>query len=201
MRIEELEKRAAVKRRTVRHYIDIGLLPRPPNHAWKTEYTEEHLFRLRAIRILRLEHGMSPSEVRKALKRMPRAELEALVRMPSATPSPSAPPALGVAPTPAASPAATTLAPSSLPVRPPGAPIEAPSADGEAWQRFVLLDGLELSVRADASPVVKRLAAEVRAQFSAPRAPMPPPSAAIEAPRAQSSGGGATPKRKLSAPR
>jgi DNA-binding transcriptional MerR regulator len=108
VRIDELERRARVKRRTIRHYFDVGLLERPTNHGWKTEYSDEHLLRLTAIRVMRFERGMSAHDVRAALARMKKAELEALVGRPAPAP-----------PAQAAKPAAA--APVEAPVDPKGA--------------------------------------------------------------------------------
>ena len=50
--IEELADRAGVSRRTVRYYVQRGLLPAPPFKGPDTVYGEEHLVRLKAIRVL-----------------------------------------------------------------------------------------------------------------------------------------------------
>jgi Ca-activated chloride channel family protein len=52
VKIEDLAKRAGVSARTVRYYVQRGLLPAPAFHGRDTAYHEEHLFRLRAIRKL-----------------------------------------------------------------------------------------------------------------------------------------------------
>ncbi|HVY49805.1 MAG TPA: hypothetical protein VHB21_28115 [Minicystis sp.] len=50
---------------------------------------------------------------------------------------------------------------------PSPSPAEAAALDGEAWSRVPLLPGLELHLSANASAVVKKLAAEVAATFRA----------------------------------
>jgi hypothetical protein len=56
-----------------------------------------------------------------------------------------------------------------LAVTPPPPP-PAPSYPATAWSRIALLPGLELSVRADAAEVVRRIAADIYAHYGAPHA-------------------------------
>lgn len=51
-KLEEVAKAAGVSPRTVRYYIQRGLLPQPSFRGPDTAYGEEHLVRLRAIRRL-----------------------------------------------------------------------------------------------------------------------------------------------------
>ncbi len=51
-KLEELAERAGVSARTVRYYVQRGLLPAPEFHGRDTTYNEAHLLRLRAIRKL-----------------------------------------------------------------------------------------------------------------------------------------------------
>jgi hypothetical protein len=50
---------------------------------------------------------------------------------------------------------------------PPPAPAAPPTLDGvmERWERAALVPGLELMVRADAGPLVQRLAREIVAAY------------------------------------
>ena len=50
--INELAKRAGVSVRTIRFYIDEGLLPAPTNRGRYSTYTDEYLDRLELIRML-----------------------------------------------------------------------------------------------------------------------------------------------------
>lgn len=52
LKLEELARRAGVSPRTVRYYIQRGLLPAPEFKGADTSYTEAHLLGLRAIRKL-----------------------------------------------------------------------------------------------------------------------------------------------------
>jgi len=51
-KLEDLARAADVSPRTVRYYVQRGLLPAPSFRGRDTAYTEEHLARLRAIRKL-----------------------------------------------------------------------------------------------------------------------------------------------------
>jgi DNA-binding transcriptional MerR regulator len=55
-KLSELAERAGVSPRTVRYYVQRGLLPPPVFKGRDTAYGEEHLARLRAIRALQDEH-------------------------------------------------------------------------------------------------------------------------------------------------
>jgi DNA-binding transcriptional MerR regulator len=68
--IGELAERAGVTRRTVRYYVEIGLLP-PPRGAGKTAvYGEEHLERLELIKTLQ-GYRLSLDEIRDRLAGKP----------------------------------------------------------------------------------------------------------------------------------
>ncbi len=51
-KLEDLASAAAVSPRTVRYYVQRGLLPAPAFRGRDTAYTDDHLLRLRAIRKL-----------------------------------------------------------------------------------------------------------------------------------------------------
>jgi DNA-binding transcriptional MerR regulator len=55
-KLEELAKAAGVSARTVRYYVQRGLLPAPVFRAKDTAYDDSHLVRLRAIRKLQDAH-------------------------------------------------------------------------------------------------------------------------------------------------
>jgi DNA-binding transcriptional MerR regulator len=55
-KLDELAERAGVSPRTVRYYVQRGLLPAPEFKGPDTAYGEEHLHRLRAIRVLQERH-------------------------------------------------------------------------------------------------------------------------------------------------
>lgn len=56
MKLDELAERAGVSPRTVRYYVQRGLLPAPEFRGPDTAYGVEHLQRLRAIRALQERH-------------------------------------------------------------------------------------------------------------------------------------------------
>lgn len=55
-KLDELAERAGVSARTVRYYVQRGLLPAPEFRGPDTAYTDEHLARLRAVRALQERH-------------------------------------------------------------------------------------------------------------------------------------------------
>ncbi|MBA2362900.1 MAG: MerR family transcriptional regulator [Chloroflexia bacterium] len=78
MGISELAERAGVSLRTVRYYVSEGLLPPPGGSRANPIYSYEHLLRLRAIRLLKVQY-LPLTEVRNRLEGMSLAELEQLV--------------------------------------------------------------------------------------------------------------------------
>jgi DNA-binding transcriptional MerR regulator len=80
--LAQLADRAGVSQRTVRYYIQQGLLPSPEARGPGAHYTGEHLDRLRLIRRLQREHlplaeirnrleELGPREIRMMLERTP----------------------------------------------------------------------------------------------------------------------------------
>jgi DNA-binding transcriptional MerR regulator len=65
--LTELADRAGVSPRTVRYYIQQGLLPSPDSRGPGTRYEREHLDRLRLIRLLQHEH-LPLAEIRRRLE-------------------------------------------------------------------------------------------------------------------------------------
>jgi DNA-binding transcriptional MerR regulator len=82
-KLDELAAAAGVSARTVRYYVQRGLLPAPAFRGRDTVYDEEHLLRLRAIR--RMQDQYLPLDAIQAeLARLGSAELEQAGRAPSA---------------------------------------------------------------------------------------------------------------------
>ena len=131
--LSEIIARAGITLRTARHYLSTGVVPRPRARGRGTVYTDEHLWRILAVRKLRLE-GEGLDAIKARLATMPLDAVRALVEPPTATVAPS-----------------TTLSDISL----------------ERWERATLLPGLELLVRADAGPLVARIAREIVANYRA----------------------------------
>ena len=65
--LSALADRAGVSTRTVRYYIQQGLLPKPDARGPGAHYTEEHLDRLLLIKRLQKEH-LPLAEIRKAIE-------------------------------------------------------------------------------------------------------------------------------------
>jgi DNA-binding transcriptional MerR regulator len=79
--IDELAKRVGVSRRTVRFYVQQGLLPAPYGVGRGKHYGPEHLARLRAVKALQ-QQGRSLDEVRRELSGGGEAEASALAMAP-----------------------------------------------------------------------------------------------------------------------
>ena len=76
--LAELSDRAGVSQRTVRYYIQQGLLPSPETRGPGAHYTAEHLDRLRLIRRLQREH-LPLAEIRRRLEELDPAEIRELL--------------------------------------------------------------------------------------------------------------------------
>src|SRR5438477_9635850 len=77
MTIQELADRAEVTTRTIRYYVEQGVLP-PPERGRPAEYTEEHVARLALIKRLK-EQYLPLEEIRDTLQRLSLTEVQALV--------------------------------------------------------------------------------------------------------------------------
>jgi DNA-binding transcriptional MerR regulator len=133
MKLDELAERAGVSPRTVRYYIQRGVLPAPDFQGPHTTYDERHLFALRAIK--RLQEAYWPLDaIASALAGKSEGELRALSHGPL--------PELPSAPTKTAKPTAEA----------PSHPKPVASVRGE---RITLAPGVELWVEdgADAALV------------------------------------------------
>ena len=67
--LAELSDRAGVSVRTIRYYIQQGLLPSPESRGPGTRYEREHLDRLKLIRRLQREH-LPLAEIRRRIERL-----------------------------------------------------------------------------------------------------------------------------------
>ena len=70
LELTELADRAGVSIRTVRYYIQQGLLPKPESRGPGAHYTEEHLERLLLVKRLQREH-LPLAEIRRVLEASP----------------------------------------------------------------------------------------------------------------------------------
>jgi len=77
MTIQELADRAEVTTRTIRYYVEQGVLP-PPERGRPAEYNEEHVARLALIKRLKAQY-LPLEEIRDTMQRLSLPEVEALV--------------------------------------------------------------------------------------------------------------------------
>jgi DNA-binding transcriptional MerR regulator len=82
MKLEELARAAGVAPRTVRYYVQRGLLPAPVFKGRDTEYGEEHEVRLRAIRKLQETQFLSLDRIQALFDTRPLREVERLAGAP-----------------------------------------------------------------------------------------------------------------------
>ncbi|MBM3267224.1 MAG: MerR family transcriptional regulator [Candidatus Sericytochromatia bacterium] len=141
-KLEDLADTAGVSIRTVRYYVQRGLLPQPEFRARGTLYDEEHLLRLLAIRHLQARF-LPLDAIAGVLGPADRQRLEALAA--------GADPGLGAPVAPHSPPAGErNQTPGSLPVH------------SATWQRWELAPGLELHLSDAAAPRVRDLADRLR---------------------------------------
>jgi len=163
--LRQLAALTGTTERGLKHYLEVGVLPRPPFRGPATRYQRLHLLWILGAQRLQSTESLSLAEIGKRLGAMPPAELEAFV-LSSVPPGPAAH-ALGLVPAPAA-PVAVAAPVSPAPAAeahgaPPAlAPAPALAPGTPRWVRIELALGLELNVREDASPRVLELAERIR---------------------------------------
>ncbi|AUX41143.1 MerR family transcriptional regulator [Sorangium cellulosum] len=143
-KLDDLAGEAGVAPRTVRYYVQRGLLPAPEFRGKDTSYGREHLARLRAIKVLQQAH--LPLEEIQA--RLAGASLDEIERVASGAPP--------------RGPAARCPGPEE--VLPPPAGAGAPR--GERWERVEIAEGVELHVRSDAPEGSRRIALDIESRYS-----------------------------------
>ena len=141
--LQELSAEAGVTPRTVRYYIQQGLLPAPEQQGPATRYGRSHLDRLRLIRQLQAEH-QPLAVIRKRLEELRDEDVRRLVTNAPPAKAPSSAvdyvrSVLGGSPSRARS-APPVLSVSPLALRPP-------SASRSEWDRIALAPDVELHVR------------------------------------------------------
>ena len=138
-KLDELASLAGTSPRTVRYYVQRGLLPAPMFRGKDTAYSREHLARLRAIR--HLQARFFPLDaIETELARLTPQELEALAASSARTPT-----------------AHEAPADDATPKRPLAKPERA-----SRWARWQLAPGLELLVAEGATAAARDLAVEIR---------------------------------------
>ena len=149
-KLAELAAAAGVTPRTVRYYVQRGLLPAPPFKGPDTVYGEEHLRRLKAIRVLQARF-MPLDAIQVELLRLSPEELRKLSEAELPTdPLPPAP--APVTPEPTPSPGGNG----------PGGPASK-QAVVAGYRRWELAPGLELHLADSADEKTRALAERVRA--------------------------------------
>jgi DNA-binding transcriptional MerR regulator len=145
LKLEELAARAGVSPRTVRYYIQRGLVPAPEFRGPDTSYGDHHLLVLKAIRSLQDAHlpldaiaGMLQGKSAEALRSIAGGQASAHAQVQ---------PVLGAAVSRDDSPAARPPAMAGMPRR---------------GTRFELATGLELWLSDDASEATRELADALR---------------------------------------
>lgn len=153
MKLDELAQEAQVAPRTVRYYVQRGLLPAPEFRGRDTAYGRSHLLGLLAIKRLQ-QAGLPLDAIEARLAGASEKELERLGS--TAVVELELPP------------------PGSVPAPPKGLPGRGPSpspALGESWERVRLANGLELHIRSDAGATAKRIARLILDQHPPARDP------------------------------
>nr|AYM54231.1 transcriptional regulator MerR family [Sorangium cellulosum] len=145
-KLDELAGEAGVAPRTVRYYVQRGLLPAPEFRGKDTAYGREHLARLRAIKVLQQAH--LPLEEIQA--RLAGASVDEIERIAAGAP------ARGVV---------EVRCPGPGEVLPPPAPA-AGAPRGERWERVEIADGVELHVRSDAPERSRRIALDIESRYA-----------------------------------
>ncbi|MFP2929597.1 MerR family transcriptional regulator [Pyxidicoccus sp. 3LG] len=148
-KLAELAAEAGVSPRTVRYYVQRGLLPAPPFKGPDTVYGEEHLVRLKAIRVLQARF-LPLDAIQAELQRLSPDELRKLAES-------KEPPTRYVHPFPLINP--------HVPIPAPVLPgvVGPQPATVARYERWELAPGLELHVSEAADAKVRALAERVRA--------------------------------------
>ena len=148
--LAELAKLADVTPRTIRFYISQGLLPSPGQQGPSTQYSDEHLERLRLIKKLQGAH-LPLAEIRAQLRSVPVEQLAAIA---DAVPTPpgSAIDYIRDVLDPSgayARSAYSSLAPAveTPPARAPAPAVAESEPDRSQWERVSLDPDIELHVR------------------------------------------------------
>lgn len=145
--LTELSDRAGVSARTVRYYIQQGLLPAPDSRGPSARYGPEHLDRLNLIRALQREH-LPLAEIRRRLENLGPDDIRRLARESPAHQQSSARDYIrGVLSEGAASLTRLPVKPAALSASRSAAAQDWKSFTRAQWDRIVLAPDVELHVR------------------------------------------------------
>ena len=157
MKLDELARRAGTSARTVRYYVQRGLLPAPAFHGKDTAYGHEHLVRLQAIR--RLQERYLPLDAIEAT--LAGKTLEEIERIAQGTDVGGASEGTPLS--------VSHTAPASSPVSRGGGAYRKPAfraVEGRGWVRFVLEPGLELHVEEGADSATRARVEEILSRWN-----------------------------------
>jgi DNA-binding transcriptional MerR regulator len=153
--IDDLVTLTDLSARSVRHYIKLHLVPRPPLAGSATRYPRATLGMLNALATWRRDSGLFLADAKRRLRALTPDEIEAWAEKVD----PTAAPEEDVATLEAAElPSAASTAPASA-----GAGL----ALGERWVEVPLLAGLRLMLREGSGAMTARIAEEIQAKYGA----------------------------------
>ena len=145
--LQGLSDKSKVSARTIRYYIQQGLLPAPETRGPGAHYAQEHVDRLRLIRRLQGEH-LPLSEIRKRIEKLSPQEVKRILATDAERPPDSASDYVrrvlreGAAPYAMRSVAELSVRRSNLPRD------QSPSSyQRSQWERFTLAPDVELHIR------------------------------------------------------
>jgi DNA-binding transcriptional MerR regulator len=164
-----LAARLGISDRTLRSWVKAGLIPRPPAHGHLTRFERRAIVIAHAVAALRRD-GISLPQIARFLAKKSELELREI----GGLPPPRSTPLLHADAQSGGGESETGLVSGNVVSRPDALALqgslasrEGPSGPGvpigSEWRRIELLPGLELHVRADASPFVHGLAAAIAA--------------------------------------
>lgn len=150
--LEELAEQTELPVRTIRYYITEGLLPGPEGRGKAAAYSEEHILRLRLIRLLSQQH-MPLAEMHRLLNRLSLIELRTLLaeeeqqvrEKTQVRQSPSPQEYIGGLLKKAQ--ATRPESAQNLPARAPDARKASSPPDEEIWRRWEMVPGIELHIK------------------------------------------------------
>lgn len=152
--IAELASLAGVTPRTIRYYVSVGLIPPPDQSGRAARYGEDHLRRIRLIRLLQDQH-LPLAAIRSRLSALSDQEVIEALAAPDSQPVGSALDYIRslttTAPRRVAEPAQPYPAAAATPVPslslPAPTPPSAPKPVAAMWERIPLTPDVELHVR------------------------------------------------------
>lgn len=148
--IGEFAKQTGVTPRTIRYYIEMGLLPPPSGSGRVASYGEEHLRRMHLIRKLQMAR-LSLDEIREQLGVMSPADAEEIADSSSRAPDSAREYIQRLREPSRAYGAALEMTPMSPP------PERGDSYISEPWARIPLSDDVELHVRRRGNRIDRRI--------------------------------------------